>query len=357
MRLVSLTNIIGNELVACNITDVEGRMLLAQGMTVKKSYLNKLNTAGISAIYIEDEISEGIQIEQLLCDETKHTAKVAIETEMNRFFKKREIDFAFISKITNTIMDEILNNRTQLLSAKDIKLKDEYLFSHSVNVCAITVFLCAKLGMEQSRILSIGAGAMLHDFGKLLVSDEILKKEGSLTEEELAEVQSHPLLGYEALKEDITINPITKMVVYMHHEKMDGSGYPNSFSADKIHESARLVSVCNTFDSMSSDKVYRKAYSVPDVIEYLSSLSGMYFDKKFVDAFIKNVPMFPPGTVVLLSNGLVGIVMESNSSHLSRPLLRIIYNTKNKIKYGSNNYLDLMQDLSVKIEREIQYSP
>lgn len=356
MRLVYLDEIKGHEMAANNIIDIQGRLLIGKGARVKLSYLNKLLEAGINSIYIEDDISEGIEIESVLCEQTKQMGKIILESEMSRFMRKREIDLNVISKVSSLILNEILTNRTSLINAKDIKLKDELLFSHSINVCALTVFMCIKMGMEHSRIQSIGTGALLHDIGKMLIPSETLNKPGSLTKEEEEEMFLHPLFGYEALKDDVTVNPITKMVVYMHHEKIDGTGYPHGIKGDKIHESAKITAVCNAFDSLTTDKPYRKAHSIADVIEFLHTVSGLFYEKQYVDEFLKHIPMFPPGTIVLLNSGVIGIVVRNNENSFWRPVVRLLYNTKNKVKYGPNKEVDLMKDLTLKIEREVRYN-
>lgn len=355
MRLISIDELKGNEVTACNVNDVDGRILLTKGSRIKLSYIEKLDSLGIYQLYVEDAISENIRAEGLLCEETKQEAKKAISTEMQKYAKKREFDVAVINKITNIIINEILLNRVDLINLKDIKLKDEYLFSHCINVCSLAVFMGLKLGFSHSKIQNIGTGCILHDFGKLLIPSEILKKTSPLTAQEYVEMKKHPLYGYEALKDDPTIRPTTKVIVYMHHEKVDGSGYPNKLKGDKLHDSVKICSICNKFDSMTSKLPYRKPFSVSYAIEYLYSTAGIFFDKTLVGEFLKYVPIYPSGTIILLNNGIIAIVVKNNTSNLLRPIVRYLYNPKNKIKYKDRE-VDLMEELTLSIEQEVVFN-
>lgn len=353
MRLVNLEDIKGNEILARSVYDISGRVLLSKGIRIKSSYLNKLSDIGISGIYIEDKISEGIEIEELLCEETRLKAKSIVKNQIQRFIATKDMDMDKIHKLVDMIIQEMLTSKTDLVNLKDLKLKDEYTFSHCVNVCILSVLLGVKLGLSRLKINSIGTGCLLHDFGKILLPDAILMKPGKLTEDEFEEVKKHPLYGYEAIKNEINIRPTTKVVVLLHHERINGSGYPFGYTAEKIHEAAQICSICDVFDAMTSNRVYKKALSISDAVEYLYSTAGIYFDKKLVHEFLKYVPVYPPGTIVLLNNGLIGIVIKNNKTNLLRPVIRFLLNPKTKTKY-KNYVVDLMEDLTLKIEREIR---
>ncbi|HEX9059808.1 MAG TPA: HD-GYP domain-containing protein [Clostridia bacterium] len=354
MRLVALEQIRGSETAASNITDLNGRLLLSKGTRIKLGYMNRLSEIGVTHLYIEDKLSEGIETEDLLCEQTRQITKIVLENEMRRYAKGKEFDLQMVQKVSSVILNEILQNRVELINLKDIKLKDEYIFSHCVNVCALSVFLCSKTGMDHGKILSTGAGALLHDFGKMLIPNEILKGNEKLSKEELEEVKKHPKYGYEAMKNDVGISPTTKVVVYMHHERVDGTGYPNGLTGDKIHESAKICSICNCYDSMTSNRTYRKAFSVSDTVEYLYCTAGIYFDKKLVNEFLKYIPIYPAGTTVLLNNGIVGIVVKNNVDSTIRPVVRLLYNPRTRTKYN-NREVNLMQELTLKIEKEISF--
>lgn len=353
MRLIAIEDVIGDEVLARPIYDIDGRRLLNQGIRLKPSYIQKLHDKGIFNIYIEDSLSEGIEIDEPLCMQTRLHAKQVLSQELNRISKTGELHIQGLVNIVNDIVEEILSSKNELINLKDVRQQDEYLFAHSVNVCVLSTLLSAKLGYNKLKIKSICLGALLHDLGKVMIPPALLYKEDNLSSEEIMEIKKHTLYGYNALKDDTSIDSTAKIAVLMHHENLDGSGYPLRVSEDKIHYSARIVSVCNLFDSITSDRKYQNLTSTAKAVEHITRCSGNILDSTFVDTFLDMIPIFPNGTLVLLNNGLIGIVISNHSKMLTRPVVRLLYNPKTKIRYGKNYIIDLMKELSIKILREI----
>ncbi|MDI9515282.1 MAG: hypothetical protein QM224_09445, partial [Bacillota bacterium] len=144
-----------------------------------------------------------------------------------------------------------------------------------------------------------------------------------------------------------------KITVLMHHEQINGGGYPMSLNGDYIHYSARIVGICDAFDQAINDGHYKNVYQTTDAVEYLIGASGHIFDKSLVDTFIKIVPIYPEGTIVLLSNGMFAIVVKNNPVYMTRPVVRPFFNPKTGIKYDRSYIIDLQHELSIKIVREI----
>lgn len=354
MRLVAIQDISGDEILAQPIYDIDGRKLLNQGIRLKPSYIEKLHDKGVFSVYVEDEISEGIELDETLCQETRIKAKQVVNQELNRYVRSKEIHLQELVRMVNALVDEMLSSRNELINLKDVRQQDEYLFAHLVNVCALSIMLASRMGYNRDKVKSIGLGALLHDFGKVIIPPSLLQKEADFSPEEILELKKHTLYGYNILKDDPTINTTGKIAVLMHHENLDGSGYPLGLSGDKIHYSARIVSICNLFDSITSDRKFKLALSTADAVERLTCSTGTILDKSLTDEFLSMIPIFPNGTLVLLSNGLIGIVISNNSKSLTRPVVRLLYNPKTKTRYGKNYIVDLMKELSLKILREIR---
>jgi len=354
MRHVAIQDVSGEEILAQPIYDIDGRRLLNRGIRLKQGYIQKLYEKGIFSVYIEDSISEGIEIDEALCSKTRMKAKQAVCQELNRLSKNKELNISYLRDIVNGIVEEVLSSHNDLINLKDVRLQDEFTFAHSVNVCALSTMLASRLGYNKEKIKNISLGALLHDFGKVLIPISILQNEGNLSPEETHELNRHPLYGYNLLKDDSSVNSTSKISILMHHENLDGTGFPMGLSGDKIHYSARIISICSLFDSITCDRRYKNALCTSDAVEYISCSSGTGLDTKFVNEFLNMIPIFPNGTLVLLSNGLIGIVVSNNSKSLTRPVVRLLYNPKTKARYGKNYIVDLMKDLSMKILREIQ---
>lgn len=356
MRLIALDQITGAEILARPIFDIDGRKLLNAGSSLKPNIIQKLYEKGLTSVYIDDELSEGIEIDTLLKDETSLKAKAVIREEMNRLSQKKEVNVANFSAVVDMIMDEILSRRISLINVKDLRLHDERTFAHSLSVCVMAIALSTKLGLPLQKIKGIAMGAIMHDMGKALIPPALLKKDGDLSQSEMNEYKKHAVMGYNAVKDYLDVSATTKIAILMHHEHINGSGYPMGLAGDKIHYSARIVTICDAFDTTINDIKSKSLYRTTDAVEYLIGASGHVFDKSFVDEFIRIIPIYIEGTLVLLSNGIVAIVIKNNPVHMTRPIVRAVYHPKTKTKYGKNYIIDLQEDLSIKILREINLS-
>ena len=230
-------------------------------------------------------------------------------------------------------------------------MQDEQTFAHSVNVCVMAIALASKLSLTIPKI-KVAMGALLHDIGKLAPAS-LLRKTDAFTDSETAEMQKHPVIGYNLIKDNLYLC-YYKVSVLMHHEHINGNGYPMKLSGDKIHYSARILTVCDEFDTAINDKKNENVLRTTDAVEYLIGASGHVFDKSIVDEFIKIIPIYNEGSIVLLSNGIIAIVIKNNPVNMTRPVVRAFYNPKTKTKYSKTNIIDLRTELSIKILREIK---
>ncbi|MCX7773323.1 MAG: HD-GYP domain-containing protein [Clostridia bacterium] len=354
MRLIGIDQIIGSEVLARPIFDLDGRKLLNAGVSLRPAIVQKLHEKGISSVYIEDELSEGIEVTGLLAEETKNRAKLIVREEMQRLAYKKDINFSNMNSVVDNILDEILSRRIDMVSVHDIRMQDEQIFAHSVNVCVMAIALATKLSLPISKIKSIAMGALMHDIGKALLPPGLVSKSDDLTPKELEELKKHPVLGYNIIKDNNEASATTKIAVLMHHEHINGSGYPMGLAGDKIHYSARILTICDEFDTAINDKQNKNALQTTDAVEYLIGASGHVFDKAMVDEFIKVIPIYAEGSIVLLSNGNFAIVIKNNPINLTRPIVRVFYNPKTKTRYDKTFVLDLREELSIKILREIK---
>ena len=353
MRPVSLDQISGNEVLAQALYDLDGRKLLNAGVSLRPAIVEKLYEKGISVIYINDKLSEGIQVNGLLCEETKTRAKCIVREEMQRLSQAKELYYSNVSGVVDSILDEILSRRIDIMNVKDIRMQDEQIFAHSVNVCVMAIALATKLSLPIMKIKNIAMGALMHDLGKAFIAPSILNK-SDLTKEEMIELKKHPVIGYNMVKEDNETTAITKIAILMHHEHFNGSGYPMGLAGDKIHYSARILTICNEFDAAINDPKNSNFLQTTDAVEYLIGASGHIFDKAMVDEFIKIVPVYSEGSIVLLSDGTMAIVVHNNPINLTRPVVRVFYSTKKKSRYKNPYIIDLQDELSIKILREVK---
>ena len=157
---------------------------------------------------------------------------------------------------------------------------------HSARVQSYAVCLAERLGFEGNRLVNVARGALLHDIGKIGVSDRILLKETKLTDHEWVEIRKHPVIGFEIVKGVSFLGEAAALII-SHHERFDGTGYPHSLNRDEVPLEARLFAVIDTYDAMTSDRPYRKALTPEIAREEIIRCSGTQFDPEIVERFLE----------------------------------------------------------------------
>jgi HD-GYP domain-containing protein (c-di-GMP phosphodiesterase class II) len=330
-------------------------LILRQGLTDIERFTNSLKNLGIEYVYVEDEKSDGIEIPDAISEETRVSCKKILRQTMDDFENKTIIDLTDMSGTINNIIDEILAKPDIQVSLNDISAVDEYTFTHSVSTTVYSLLIAKQLNYSKSMMEKLAAGTMLHDMGKILLDKKIINKTGTLTPEEFEHVKLHTTLGYDALKKCINLTELSRIISLYHHERMDGSGYPTGTPAGELHEFTRIVAIADVYDALITDRCYRRKWSSILAVNYLIEHAETKFDLKLVSVFVKQIAIYPYGSMVRLSNNAVGIVKEQNKNFPLRPVVRIITDEKgNDVPMYE---LDLMKVLSVTItESEIEMS-
>ncbi|MDZ7672813.1 MAG: HD-GYP domain-containing protein [Halanaerobiales bacterium] len=350
MRLVPVENITSDMTLAKKIY-YHNNILLNTGIKDLHKYKDKLKSIGINYVYIEDKYSEDIEINYIIKDEIREQGQRRIKRFMEDIKFNRSLNVNEIKNTVSDIIDDIFNNSEDVLvNMLDIKNYDDYTFEHSVNVAVYSIILGKSLDFSVRDLRKLGVGAILHDVGKILIPSEILLKKDKLNEEEYKIIQEHPRLGYNYIKNINEISPASKSIILSHHERLDGSGYPKENTKTDIHEYAKIVAITDIYDALTSDRIYRKRWPVHEAINYIMSNSDKQFDNKYVNKFIRNLAIYPNGTMVKLSNGNKGIVKEQNTNYPTRPILRLI---ENEDGIEISKEMDLLRNLNVVIEEVI----
>ena len=192
-------------------------------------------------------------------------------------------------KVMDINSDFILNiDHSYSLSSllQQLKEKDKYTYQHSFNVYMYSISIGKQLNLSPAELKKLGWGALLHDIGKLEVPDKILKKPGSLTELEYKKIQKHPLHGIKVLRENEILGNL-KPTILEHHENFDGSGYPFGLVGKNINLHARIVRIADSFDTMTSNRIYQTGLSIEQAINELKENSGQQFEPNLVEPFLK----------------------------------------------------------------------
>ena len=267
----------------------------------------------------------GVQVEDELeaANEVHELASQAITDVFKEIRLGAEIDGGKVKQAVNGCVDSILRNPDASVWMTRIQAKHEATAQHSMNVAALSIIMAKSMGMSPREMEDIGVCGMLHDVGKTSVSTEILQKTGPLTDEEWAEMQSHTRYGRDILMSTNSVLSGAADVAHSHHERPDGKGYPRGLDDDSIPLFAKIVSIAEAYDTMTINQPYRAAYSPSDALQELYAQCGKQFDESLVIRFIDAIGIFPPGSIVEMINGEVGIVL-SNTKDKLRPRVIII---------------------------------
>ncbi|MCX7923948.1 MAG: HD-GYP domain-containing protein [Clostridia bacterium] len=346
MRKVLLENVEPGAKLARDIFSFEGRVLLTSGVEIRKDYIERLKHSGVTEVYIEDELSHGIEVCDVVRHKTREEAKGVVKKLMESCAFTNSINTSKVKELIDRIIDELLTNEDILLNLTDLKTVDDYTFEHSVNVCILALITGIGLGYNHLRLKDLGTGAILHDIGKLRIPESILKKPSQLTVEEFEEIKKHTVYGYEILKNNKNVSMISAFIAFGHHERYDGSGYPLQLRGENIHQCARIVAVADVYDALTSDRVYRKKLRPHEAVEYITSLGTRHFDAEIIESFTKYIALYPVGTGVLLSTREKALVVRNNRNVPTRPVVKIIYDENNDKVYD-NNELDLTKNMGI----------
>jgi HD-GYP domain-containing protein (c-di-GMP phosphodiesterase class II) len=320
--------------------------LIHAGVRLEDHHRVSLMTAGINAVYVEDELGKDIEVTPALTPQTRALAMGAlVRTFAESSAKLTEggsVPSATLLELGSAvrhICDDIAHADHAVLALTDLASADSYTLQHSLDVTALGLLIArrhfrdygrpASLGRRsyediETQLVKLGVGLLLHDIGKLALPAAILKKSGSLTPEEIAIVRTHPLAGLELVRGDV-LSPLPKGVIRAHHERWDGQGYPHRCAGTDIPEFARIAAVADAFDAITSERVYSAAAPAHVGVRAILEDIGRAFDPVIVETFRKVVAPYPPGCEITLADGRRGVVVSVPVGEVDRPLVRVLW--------------------------------
>jgi HD-GYP domain-containing protein (c-di-GMP phosphodiesterase class II) len=232
--------------------------------------------------------------------------------------------------LVQDISDSVTRNPGALVSLARLKTADDYSYMHSVAVCALMVSLGRALRFDDAACRKAGLAGLLHDMGKALMPIEILNKPGKLTDDEFAVMRTHPKRGWQMLQEGRGVGDAVLDVCLHHHEKMDGSGYPERLAGEQITLLARMGAVCDVYDAVSSNRPYKAGWDPAESLARMASWKG-HFDPAVFAAFVKSLGIYPTGSLVRLVSGKLAVVVEHNPQATTRPHVKVFFSTKSNL--------------------------
>jgi len=243
---------------------------------------------------------------------------------MDRIMLGEDFDLHGVRHIVKENVKQVLKNEDAMLMMTLLKSKSDSRAEHSLNVSILSIGFARFLGYNESRLEDIGMGALLHDIGQVKVDSKLLTKAGRLNQNEMAAMAQHPKFAFDILqsKKDLTSSCID--IAINHHERLEGQGYPRGLKGDKLSDEVKLVSIVDVFESLTSPQVYRKSMSVGDAYKILMAGKRSHFDERMVIKFVEWRGLYPPGSIVEMENGEVGIVIAANRKLKLKPKVLLI---------------------------------
>ncbi|NVC52282.1 HD-GYP domain-containing protein [Vibrio diabolicus] len=278
-------------------------------------------------------------------------AKDLAQKLLNQIFEGKIIEVDEVEAWADDVIESVFIDSDALQCVSALRKKDSYLLEHSVNVACLLVSFGKYLGLDKQTLKQLAIGGIIHDVGKIKVDDKILHKPAKLTPEEFEHMKLHQVFAGEIILHVKGLSDVSRDVCLMHHEKLDGNGYPRGLKGDEIPIHGRMSCIVDIYDALTADRCYKKGMSSAEAFKILLSLTPFHLDADLVYKFINCVGMYPVGSIVELSDGRVGIVWSSNDSQALKPEVKCFYSRKYQ-RYIDVAMVDLKNSLH-KIERAV----
>ncbi len=234
------------------------------------------------------------------------------------------VDAADVAPLVDEIAEAVSRDATAMLKVTRLKNKDEYTYLHSIAVCALMINFARRLNLPEEEVRDLGIAGLLHDIGKVAVPSALLEKPGALDAGERRVVQSHPAQGHQLLSDGRNVSAIVLDVCLHHHERIDGTGYPERLNGDQLSLHARMGAICDVYDAVTSNRPYKRPWSPNEALARMRSWQG-HFDPALLAIFIESIGIYPVGGLVRMGDNALALVIASNDEDPTAPRVRRFY--------------------------------
>lgn len=331
MRLVPTKLLKDGDIIGRDIISYDGGLLLREDTRFREVFKQKLLERNIFEVYIEDELSRGIEPIEIIEPQVRRKITRDMEQMFDTLKDNIKIDIECLKQVSSLLLEEV-QKKELICELQDLKVNDEYTYEHCIAVAILASLVCNKLQLNDSLKQQIIMGALIHDIGKMILPKDILNKPGKLTGEEYQLIKTHAEVGYKMIKDRVEFHAVTKLAVLCHHEREDGSGYPLGKGED-LHVGAKIVGACDLYHALISDRCYRQAIPINEVFAIAQAQAINSDIRKIIE---NSFAYYPVGCIVKLNTGQLAIVEKNFAKDIKRPLIRVLDENNQQTGYKMN---------------------
>lgn len=321
--------------VAQSIYNSSGASYITKGTALTKQYVDRLRMLGVEGIHVASTATAGINVpvpEDVLSEETRAFAVKRVGDMFAQVSQEGTFELEPMMQASSTIVNDIMARRGNLVQLTDIRVHDMYTFAHSVNVATLSALIGVLVGLDNKMVSELVLGGLLHDLGKTMVPTDILNKPSSLTDIEFTTIKNHPTMGADKIVTMLNLPNAERLSIQarQHHEKLNGTGYPNGLKGKEIHLYGRICAIADVYDALTSARPYKRAYTPAIAYNIMANCSPGQFDTDLLNMFFSNVAIYPVGTVVKTTLGHA-IVKNIEFGKTNTPTIIVFANRDGKL--------------------------
>ncbi len=341
--------------LAGTVFDAGGKELWLARKPFTHRFIESLKQDNLDVIYYTPpKYKEKSNKPPIFSEESLDFAYQAVDEIVTHISYSKPPDFNLAKQTIEKFAHDLEDHPSGFLNLMVLKDYDTYTYTHSINVGLTAMFLTKKLGFNHIFIKEVGIGGFLHDMGKIKVPSRIVNKEDQLTEEEFKIMKNHPVYGFKMVQNDETLSTYVKKIILFHHEKWQGGGYPLNIREEAIGNFAQIVSVSDVFDALTTERSYKKPFSINDALLYVMRNTPSHFAPFISQRFINEIAMmndlgsfYPVGGFVMLNTGETAYISKKNQEYSMRPEILILKNSKG---------LPMRTPIKVELKRDVDRS-
>lgn len=393
MKKVKVKSLKGNEILALPIVTDGGKVLIHADVELKPELINRAIRLGIKSLYIkdypeevinkenynhivisseddyDDVYNEGQDVSDSECadvknekkteynnkyienhiykvEETAINSRTIIKNVLEKHIYRHNSDLKIIGEQAEKIIESVIEEPEVITNITEMRNISTDMYTHCINVCALSTIMALRLKMSEKQVRNISIGAILHDIGLRYIKVPYMNtNETYMNVKDALEYKKHTIFGYSSLQDEGWIPDIAKEIILLHHERIDGKGYPFQHKGDKIKTEVKLVSLCDDFESLISG-VGSPKLKIYEAIEYIKANQGIKYDATITDKLLESVAVYPVGINVITSEGEMGVVVRQNHKFTDRPVIRMLKHADGS-QYKDDVEKDLMEYLTL----------